>query len=369
MRRGSRGRRQIAAGCITAAALAAGDAGAQSAQDAAAAEVLFEQAKSLMRERKYAEACAKLSESNRLDAGIGTMLWLADCYEKNGQSASAWAEFVEAADAAGKRHDDRQKVARERAAALEPTLSRLTVDVPRASDLSELEVTRDGAIVGRAVWGTPVPVDPGPHALAASAPGRKAWQATVTVEPGGRSGVVTVPPLEPEPVPGAGAAAPPVATPPPDRSPTGARADAIERRSPAAAPSQPPGVSEPPRTLGLVAAGIGVVGIAVGSVLGIDAKLHLDDSNADGHCDRDNHCDPVGTAERHQALDAATASTIAFAAGGVLVAAGLGLYFTSPRSGSAPATRKRGAAGTWFGLELAPVLGVHERGLALHARF
>jgi hypothetical protein len=187
----------------------------------------------------------------------------------------------------------------------------------------------------------------------------------VTVDPGGRSGVVTVPSLEPEPVsqpqvaPAKGAG-PPVA-------PALARsATAVEPKA-TPGPGRSPQASSP-RILGLVAAGIGTVSIAVGSVLGIEAKLHLDDSNSNGHCDPYNHCDAIGTMARHQAIDAATGSTIAFAAGGILVAAGLGLYFTTPSS-TTPSKRWRGAAASWLSVEIRPVVGVHEQGLAMHARF
>src|SRR6185295_18781275 len=65
-----------------------------------AAEALFGEAKKLAAAGKYAEACPKFAESNRLDRGAGTMIHLGDCYEKNKQSASAWATYKEAASAA-----------------------------------------------------------------------------------------------------------------------------------------------------------------------------------------------------------------------------------------------------------------------------
>src|SRR5262245_36723730 len=61
-----------------------------------AAQALFDQGRALVTLGRFAEACPKLAESLRLDPGIGTMLWLADCYENVGRSASAWATFREA---------------------------------------------------------------------------------------------------------------------------------------------------------------------------------------------------------------------------------------------------------------------------------
>src|ERR1700712_2438459 len=111
-----------------------GSAQAQvTASDKATAEALFDRGLALLREGKLEEACARLEQSNAVEHGIGTMLYLAECYEKSGRTASAWALFREAsseAQAAGQ--VERAVAGRQRAERIEPTLSRLTVEVPDA---------------------------------------------------------------------------------------------------------------------------------------------------------------------------------------------------------------------------------------------
>src|SRR6476620_10990144 len=67
---------------------------AQSASDKAAAEALFDEGVTLLKQGKLQEA------SQRIDPGIGTLLYLAETYEKLGRTASAWATFREAASQA-----------------------------------------------------------------------------------------------------------------------------------------------------------------------------------------------------------------------------------------------------------------------------
>jgi hypothetical protein len=43
-------------------------------QDTVAAQALFDEAKQLMANKRFDEACPKLEESNRLDPGVGTLL-------------------------------------------------------------------------------------------------------------------------------------------------------------------------------------------------------------------------------------------------------------------------------------------------------
>src|SRR5437764_5986851 len=66
---------------------------AQDGMTKATAEALFEDGKRLASAGEYAAACPKFAASQKLDPAVGTALNLADCYEKLGRTACAWAEF------------------------------------------------------------------------------------------------------------------------------------------------------------------------------------------------------------------------------------------------------------------------------------
>ena len=307
---------------LACAALASSPAAAQDASNKAAAEALFRDGRTLYDQGKYPEACAKFAESQRLDPAPGTLLNLGGCYEKNGQTASAWATFKEAMAAAHvKGRNDWEDLARTRAAALEPTLSRLTIAV--ASKADGLTVTRDGSAVGAAEWGTAIPVDPGSHAVDAQAPHRKPFHQSVDVPSGGANITVTVAELD--------SAADEGGTPPTESHSSGSTQ----------------------RTIGLVVGGIGIVGIGIGTAFGFSAMSKENDATKN-HCDATDHCDPTGVQLGKDAQSAATASTIAFAVGGVALAGGLLLYFTAPKDASSPTVGLRASAlpgGGSFGIQ------------------
>ena len=258
---------------------------AQSATDSAAAQALFEEARTLLKAGRAAEACPKLEESQRLDPGSGTLLNLARCYEQMGRVASAWNKYLEAASsAAAAGNAARESEARQRAAALRPRLPKLVITVAsEAKDTPGLVVTRDGERVGAAQWGLAIPADPGDHTITASAPGRATWQAVTAVSGVGTTVAITVPALAvsaPEAPPTRAVTSAPAAAPPP----------VVVATEPA-----PSGLGTR-RTLALVAGGIGVVGIGVGTVFGLKSKSDHDE--AAKYCDGRPFCRRASTRRR-----------------------------------------------------------------------
>ena len=98
------------------------------------ADVLFEEGKRLRDAGMIQEACSKFAESQALAPGVGITLHLGDCYERLGQTASAWAEFTRAEKLAADQKDSREAVAHARAVALEPKLHQATVATAPPAD-------------------------------------------------------------------------------------------------------------------------------------------------------------------------------------------------------------------------------------------
>lgn len=173
---------------------------AQAQTDSAAARALFSEGRELMEKDRFEEACPKLEESLRLDHGMGTQFNLAHCWEKVGRTASAWALFLDVAAAArASNQPQRETAARERAKALEPKLTRMRIDVPDPAP--DMKVERGDKEVGRAAWGTAMPIDPGDHIIRVTAPGKRPWSHEVKVPAASRTFSVSVPALEDEPLP------------------------------------------------------------------------------------------------------------------------------------------------------------------------
>lgn len=309
---------------------------AQSTADKVAAEGLFDQGRAAMQRGDFAQACGLLERSQRIDPAVGTLLYLAECYEKAGRTASAWATFREAADAADAAHEStRARTGRERAARLEPQLARLTIQLsPENEQIQDLSIERSGQTVNAASWNVPVPVDPGDHTIAASAPGYEPFSTTVTVPPRAANVSVSVPPLKKNPEGEKSATpAPPQGAPP--AAPASTDMPRTEATPPLPVPSEQNGDNQ--RLAAYVAGGVGVVGIAVGSIFGLRAIGKAND--ADSYCPRGYQCDDVlGTSLTDDAKSAARISNIAFAVGGVALVGGAVLYFTAPAKPSAAPT-------------------------------
>jgi len=312
------------------------------ATDPIAAEKLFAEARKFLEAGKYAEACQKLSDSQKLDPAVGTLLNLAQCYEKLGKTATAWATYHEAAAAARSAGQmEREKKANRAADALEPEVPKLTVTVPDAAAAKGVEVKRNGNGLPSSLWGVAVPVDPGEYVIEARATGAKPWTTRVKAEPG-RSVAVILPPFdEPTKVP-----------PSPITAAASTSGNSASRAadSAAASDSSSSGMGGQ-RVAALVIGGAGLVGAGVGAVFAFSANASYDASGA--NCTPDNFCKPQGMADRDDAHKKATISTIALTAGGVAFAAGAVLWLTAPsnaRSENARAPRLNVSAAALPGL-------------------
>jgi hypothetical protein len=280
---------------------------AQSA-DKATAEALFAEGRRLMSAGNFKDACPKFEASQKLDPGVGTMLNLADCYEKNGQAASAWAEFREATSAARDAGSkDREELARSRARALEPKLSRLTIVVAKGQTV---QVTRDGAPVDAAAFGTAMPVDPGKHVIAVTAPGKRKWSTTVEVGPSGSQASVDVPTLADDPQGGSA------------QEPAGTTAAAVNGDSAKYGSSQ--------RTIGIAVGVVGVVGVAAGTVLALKASSQWKDAKA-ACTNYPSGCNEEASSLSKDAKSGANVATVAFVIGAAGLAGGAVLLLTAPK--------------------------------------
>ena len=145
--------------------------------DPATAEALFSEGRRLFAQGDYAAACPKFEASNKADPAEGTLLNLAMCWEKLGKTASAWATYMQVANASTSNgRADRAQLAQQRAAALLPTLSKLAITAPAGASIRV-----DGVAWSAATTGIATPVDPGRHTIDASAPNKPAFRRVVDV--------------------------------------------------------------------------------------------------------------------------------------------------------------------------------------------
>lgn len=342
--------------CLSCALIPARARAEASAAQKAAAESLFDDAVKAMKSARYADACPKLEESERIDPGIGTLLYLGECYEKTGRTASAWATFREAASSAqAKGEIERARIATNRADRLQPGLSKLTVTVaPETLQLGGLRVTRDNVAIEGSLFGIAIPVDPGKYRVAASADGYEPYQAEIELSANADQKTLQIPALKPLPKPAPGS------SPPSSSAALGAANSGVNQPiNPDTNAAHESGPNDsgigPARSAAFVSGALGIVGLGVGSYFGVRAISK--NSDAESYCPRGDQCDDQrGVDLTNQAKHAAVASNIAIGVGAAFVVAGVVLYLTSE-----PARSAR--------LELHPMLGRDVAGLGLGGAF
>lgn len=220
------------------------------------AESLFRDARARLDEGKIHEACDLFARSDKVQHALGTLLNLAACHQKEGKTATAWAEFQEAAAEATRAGDKaRAGFAQDQVDALEKNLHRVSIDV--GDPLPGMKVELDGAALDRAVWGTPLPLDPGPHTVQVTADGYAPYVHKVDVPQTGGTEHVQV------------QLQPPTAAPPP-----------VPTTVATAPAAQPHHGTDPLLLGGITALGVGAIsfGIAIGFGADMASKLSTRDS-------------------------------------------------------------------------------------------
>ena len=268
------------------------------------ARTLFDEALADMKAGRWTAACPKLERGTLLDRGTGMRHNLALCYEHTGRPASAWSVFVEVAtDAVAQGQTQRAQSAKAHAAALEAKLSYVIVVVPSESRFDGLEVRRDGRVLRSTEWGARVPVDPGTHVVEAFGPGRRPFRKEAPVVRDNETVTVSIPMLA-----------------------------AYGSSEAPQSPGRPTSGMTTSRKLAIVAGGIGVIGVAVGSFFGLRAISRNNESNRLGCIG--NECTEAGAAARRSARSDGNLSTIGFAVGGAGLVGGLGLWLMGAPSES-----------------------------------
>jgi hypothetical protein len=295
------------------------------------ANALFEDAKKLMDQDAFADACPKLAESEKLDPQVGTMLNLALCYESLGKTASACSTWRDAAaGAAQKVQSDRERWALEHVQRVCPRVPVVTVDVAEQPGRERVELTLNDAPLSRASWGQPMPLDPGEYVLRATGDGLRPWSSRFTI--GERSvPALTVPVLAaPELPPVTTAPGPPVVPGPGNAIP------GRDRLS-------------PPRSAAWVTGGVGLAILGVSAAFGLAALTNEHASLDDRNC-VSNRCNATGTSDRTRAIDDARISDATLALGAGAVAFGALLWLIAPRAaehGHGVTLRPSVAQGAW----------------------
>ena len=199
-------------------------------------------------------------------------------------------------------------------AALTPKIPSVTVQIEGAPP-AEVQVQIDGVPIAQELLGEARPINPGQHKIEGQRGSEQAIVELVLAESEQKpallrfkAAVVTTPPT-------GGALA--ATSDPSSDSPSGG----LGRQ----------------RTLALIAGGVGVVGIGVGTIFGIKSKSNHDE--AAKYCNGSECTDERGVSAGTDAHAAGNVSTVAMIIGGVGLAGAAVLWFTAPKPSETASAR------------------------------
>jgi hypothetical protein len=343
-------RRAIALCAAFAVLLVALGAYAQSDDERAGARAAAQEGASAFREKRWSDAIDLFTRAESLVHSPMHVIFMARAHANLNKLVKARELYnkvireplpTNAPKAFQNAQDEAQKELNE----LEPRLPYVTVQVEGAG-AQTVSVTQNGVAIPPALIGVPRPVDPGEHEFQALTESLASRPQKVTVAEKSRQNVALK--LEPR----TAVSAPPVTPPPTGATPeTPGAGTSAQPGTPGAVADVPPASDSGSSKQGLrigsyVAFGVGVAGLAVGTVFLLKAGSKADEADdlcaskpaPGGKCDISLQSGVKALEDEEKS--ARTLSTVGFIAGGVGVAAGVTLFILSS-GGSEQASRTR----------------------------
>jgi hypothetical protein len=273
---------------------------AQSDEQRAGARTLATEGATAFNEGRYKDAVDLFTKAESLVHAPPHLLFLARSHAKLGQYVKAREAYLKVVkeqlpSTAPQAFRDAQSAAEEERKQVEPHIGRLLVKVEGAEGAKDLAVTIDGQPFSTVLLGVPQPMDPGDHTIAATATGYKAEPAKVTLKDAGQGAVTIKLLVDPN--------AAPVA------APASAAAAPVAVQSQNGAPPSDSGSNKNTLRIGsYVGFGVGVVGVALGTVFVLKSSSNRKDADkATQELEDAYGCSATGG---HPACDATTPEAI-----------------------------------------------------------
>lgn len=295
-----------------------------SAADISSARALGQEGVKLADAGNCAEAIDKLARSEKLYHAPTTLTRLGECQIQTGKLVDGTESLNRVVrESLAPNAPPAYRSAQERAQKLlettKPKIAKLKIAVAGPADVT-WAVTVDGAPVPLANLNMNRPTDPGEHVVEATAPGYKTARAKITLTEGATDSVALT--LEPDPNA-------PKPKPEPVAKGEVTRTDTSTKK----AETTP---AAPNRVPAYVALGVGVAGVAVGSIFGLMATSK--ESDLDSACPN-KQCGPEQQDDIDTGKTFGTVSTVGFIVGGVGLVAGAALYILAGPSRSTTAKK------------------------------
>ncbi len=181
-------RRQLIAVCLRGSLLAlpalaiglrASPAAAQDKKELSKARAQFQRAIELEQAGNYSTALEQFRDVGQVRMTPQVRFHIASCEEKLGRLVTALGGYQLA-------YADADSVGEDFKAEVDAAVTRLEASIPklviqRGAGAEAAEIQLDGVALGASSVGVPVPLDPGPHAISAKAPGALPFSQTVTI--------------------------------------------------------------------------------------------------------------------------------------------------------------------------------------------